>query len=702
MDLETKVQFIKGVGPKMAAKLDYLGVKTVRDLIFYFPRDYRDYTKISKIDDLGIENREYRIENNIKTIKAKIINISNRRTRRRRFTVTEAVVADDTGSIKVVWFNQPYLEKMLKAGSEVILNGKISYDNFSGQLQMESPNRAEKPKIVPIYPETVGITSYYIAKLVEKIKDLRLKIKEYLPEEIIKTNNLLNIQEAMLQIHQPESSTSLDKAKERLAFEELFLFSLQKQLSKRDVLFHKAPKMEIDEKFLKGFVKKLPFKLTDAQRKAAWRIIKDLESDKPMNRLLNGDVGSGKTVVAAMAAALVVKNGYRVALMAPTEILANQHFETLSKILKPHRISVGLLTGAHKSDHNIPDIIVGTHALIQDKIGLQNLGMVIIDEQHRFGVSQREKLLAPNENTNLTKIQNYKITNKISNLSIQQFNNSAYRPHYLSMTATPIPRTMSLVVFADLDVSVIDEMPADRKEITTRIVEPNGRDEAYEFIRAEIKKGHQAFVICPLIDESDIVKENLFDEDRKSVLKEYEKLSKEVFLDLKIAMLHGKLKSKEKEEVMSDFRNKKYDILVSTSVVEVGVDIPSATVMMIENAERFGLAQLHQFRGRVGRSDRQSYCLLFSGSNSEIARKRLSYMESVSSGFKLAEKDLELRGPGQLYGYQQSGFWDFKFASISDRIMIEKATEAAKEISNDIEKYPKLREKLTDVSHHLE
>jgi len=669
MELKTEVQFLHGVGPKMAEKLKKLGVETVRDLVYYFPRDYADYTKIIKIGDIGT------IDGSFQTIKAKIINIANRRTSRRRFTVTEAVVADDSGSLKVVWFNQPYLEKMLESGSDVILNGKISYDNFSGQLQMESPTRTNFPRIVPIYPETVGITSGYIGKLVSSIKNLVSGTKEYIPENIIENNRLLPINQAIMQLHFPESSQSIEKARERMAFDELFLFSLQKQLIKQEILIHKAPKMSIDEQFLKDFVESLPFKLTNAQRKAAWRIIKDLELSQPMNRLLNGDVGSGKTVVAAFAAAVVIKNGKRVALMAPTEILANQHYQTLTKILEPHGISVGLLTAANKSDHNLPDIIVGTHALIQDKVELENLGLVIIDEQHRFGVNQRNKLLRAR---------------------------NGFRPHFLSMTATPIPRTMSLVVFADLDVSVIDEMPADRKKIITRIVEPNGRGEAYEFIRKEVSNGCQVFVVCPLIEETETVKENLFEEDRKTVTKESARLQKEVFPDLRIAMLHGKLKSKEKEVIMADFKAKKFDILVSTSVVEVGVDIPGATVMMIENAESFGLAQLHQFRGRVGRNDMQSYCLLFSSSNSENARLRLSYMESVSSGFELAEKDLELRGPGQMYGYVQSGFWDFRFADIGDRIMIEKATEAAKTVASKIESFPDLLDKVGESAKHME
>lgn len=741
----------------MADRLDKLGVKTVHDLIFYFPRTYLDYTQITKIGKIATPAYgETRNDNH--TIKAKIINIANRRTSRRRFTVTEAVVADDTGSIKVVWFNQPFLEKMLKPGQEIVLNGKISFDPFSHQLQMESPNRASGPKIMPKYPETVGIRSGYISKLVSSIKNLVSSIEEYIPDQIIAKNSLFGLREAILQLHMPTNSGELAKARERMAFDELFLFSLQKQLSKQDVQVHKAPKMNIDEKFLKDFVSSLPFKLTDAQRKAAWQIIKDMTSDgqsviarpeaaaicsnskiasslaprndnsvKPMNRLLNGDVGSGKTVVAAFAAAVVIKNGFRVVLMAPTEILANQHFQTLSKILEPHGISVGLVTSAEnklkaKSEkcktitENLkdkkPEIIVGTHALLHLKEPVEDIGLVIIDEQHRFGVSQREKLLHPYQFTHST-------SSGQANKSKNEITNKPIRPHFLSMTATPIPRTISLVVFADLDVSVIDEMPADRKKIITRIVEPNGRSDAYEFIRKEVKLGHQIFVICPLIEEKEqgvrSMEQVLFEEDRKTVTKESERLKKEVFPDLRIAMLHGKLPAtpskggrglapggKSKQEIMEAFKKGEYDILVSTSVVEVGVDIPGATVMMIENAECFGLAQLHQFRGRVGRSDRQSYCLLFSASNSENARKRLSYMESVSSGFELAEKDLELRGPGTMYGYQQSGFWDFRFADIGDRIMIERTTEAAKAISPEINKYPKLMEKAGEKAKHLE
>ena len=683
MDLKTEIQLLHGVGPKLVQRLYKLGIKTVEDLLYFFPRIYNDYTNIVKIGSIGRE-----LADNV-TIKARIINIANRRTSRRRFTITEAVVADETGSIKVVWFNQPYLEKMLKAGQELSLNGKVVFDKFSGQLQMESPVKVGILKIAPVYPETIGLNSNFISKLVESSKHLVKDIEEYLPAEVIKKYQLKSIKEAIEHLHFPDSIDQLSKARDRMAFDELFYFSLQKQLAKKDVLVHRAPAMKINEDFLKEFVSSLPFELTKAQKKSAWQIIKDLSEEKPMNRLLNGDVGSGKTVVAAFAAAVVVKNGKRVALMAPTEILANQHFETLKRILEPCGINIALVTSAsqrnkkqvqtiQESNDMAIDFYIGTHALLHMKEPIKDLGLVIIDEQHRFGVNQREILL--------------------------KSKSEGIRPHYLSMTATPIPRTMSLVVFADLDVSVIDEMPKNRRQIITKVISSNEREKAYNFIRKEVKEGNQVFVVCPLIEEKTGETDSmvLFDEDKKTVTKESQRLQKEVFPDLKIGMLHGKMKSKEKDAVMQDFKAKKYDILVSTSVVEVGVDIPNATVMLIENAEAFGLAQLHQFRGRVGRSDKQSYCLLFSSSNSENARKRLSFMESISSGFKLAEMDLELRGPGQMHGYQQSGFWDFRFADIGDRIMIEKATEAAKEIASNIEQYPLVLDKLGDTGKHLE
>ena len=804
----------------MGAKLNKLGIETIEDLLFYWPRAYQDYTQITKIADLArnklqetprlcsgqASNKQFKNPNyqntnkanqaneaNFYTIRARIVGIANKRTSKRRFTITEAVVEDGTGSLKVIWFNQPYLVKMLKPGSEVILNGKVAYNYFSRDLVMESPNRTNKPKIVPVYAETEGISSFFISKLISSLISHFSFLEEHLPEQIIKQNNLLGLQDAILNIHQPQNSEMLERARERIAFDELFIMALRAQLSKIEVEQKIAPRIEIEERLLKEFTKELPFELTEDQKKAAWVIIKEMKGDieycsrpkaenygdknfspqsgsknidvtKPMNRLLNGDVGSGKTVVAAFAAYVAIKAGYRVALMAPTEILAQQHFETCCDILSKHGISVSLITssqtkinGTQRPQNNftestqkkireankVPmpesgsrhgvvgtnlaneasqaDLVIGTHALLQDKVDLKNIGLVIVDEQHRFGVKQRAALL---KNPNL-KIQN---PNKFQNPKSKKA--TSYKlpptslekvPHFLSMTATPIPRTLYLALFADLDLSVIKTMPIGRKEIKTRVVDEANRDKAYQFIRKQIEAGRQAFVICPLIEiknkisniknnendlsEHKMTAQELFDQERKSVTAEFDKLSKQIFPDLKIGMLHGRMKSKEKEAAMGEYSAGKVDILVSTSVVEVGVDIPNASIMMIEDAERFGLAQLHQFRGRVGRAEHQSYCFLFSATQNPTALSRLQAMEQTNDGFKLAELDLSNRGAGDIFGIMQSGDINLKMASLSDRVMIEKASSSAKEIvADDIKKYPMLVEKVKafEMGRHLE
>jgi ATP-dependent DNA helicase RecG len=910
IDLDTPVQFIKGVGPKMGAKLQKLGIEKVRDLLFYFPRTYLDYTKVTKIGDiehdahrsfppnghrrvintkaeiknnkhkLNIKNDEipWQARNDIKekltvlpageagnssklkavnadqlidgstdnyTIAGNIVGIANKRTRRRGFTVTEAVVEDGSGSIKAVWFNQPYLIKMLRAGSKVILNGKIKHDYYSGMMVMESPQRAERPKIVPIYPETAGVSSNYISKIVTRIlngtptdffhgKDTEgknpeavscqlLAVRDYLPEEIIKKNNLMGLREAVSILHQPENIESLNKAKRRMAFDELFLIALRSQIAKAELATLTAPRIEVSKEELLGFVKSLPFKLTDDQRKASWAIIKDLAGGdthrffspkghrkerseivydthrintkkghrklegeklksntqksyglglktydyvKPMSRLLNGDVGSGKTVVAAFAAFVAFKSGFRTLIMAPTAILANQHYKTLCEILEPHGVKVGIITSdtnklnmthtdlIHRKDTDeknqesrimnqekltaLPrrqagnslkpeaseaDVVVGTHALLHLKEPIKNVGLVVVDEQHRFGVEQRARIRKITHTDLFHSSLPAKDTDdfsKISDNSVNKINGC----HFLSMTATPIPRTMQLALFGDLDVSVIREMPKGRKPIETKFVAEKDRERTYEFIRDQIKAGRQAFVVCPLIEEeknenpkSEIRNPksvsparqaySLFDLDRKSVVKEYEKLDHEVFPNLKIGMLHGRMKAKEKDKVMTEFSAKRVDILVSTSVVEVGVDIANATIMMVEDAERFGLSQMHQFRGRVGRGEHQSYCFLFSATQSEKAKRRLETMEKVSDGFRLAEEDLAERGPGEIYGRAQSGMLDFKFADLSNMELIRQASESAKEA---IEKDPRLihhdglKEKLSEFveKSHME
>lgn len=690
--LDTDIQYLKGVGPKMAEKLHKLGIEKISDLIFHFPRIYKDYTQITKIRDIQISENQ--------SIKVRIVGIENKRTSRRRFTVTEAVVADETGSLQVVWFNQPYLKKMLKPGVELLLNGEVKYNRFSNSYVMESPDRAKKPSIVPVYPETKGVSSYYIVKLVSKIKDQISKIEEYLPKNILDDYDLMTYCSAIWQMHEPKDSQTLTKAKERLAFDELFFVALRARINKEALKNEQAPVLAVTEGEMKVFVESLPFELTDDQKKAAWTVALDLKGHEknpkpkklmpstciPMNRLLNGDVGSGKTVVAAFAIYIAYKAGYKSILMAPTQILANQHFETLKEILEPFGMKIALATADSKKNNQFSisncNLIVGTQAILYLKEKMEDAGLVIVDEQHRFGVNQRLKIkkLAKNDNK---------------------------APHFLSMTATPIPRSLYLSLFSDLNISRICQMPKGRKKIKTKFVEEKDREKAYDFIRKQIEAGRQAFVICSLIEEGNGEKkdkDNLFDVDQKSVIAEYEKLNKNVFPDKKIGMLHGRLKAKEKESIMGKFASGKLDILVSTSVVEVGVDVQNSTIMMIEDAERFGLAQLHQFRGRVGRGKYQSYCFVFSSTKNQKAIIRLKSFENILDGFKLSEIDLKNRGAGQIYGKIQSGHFDFIHADLGDRMLVRKATEAAENIVGNLRDYPKINRKLSEVesTRHME
>ncbi|MEK9156219.1 MAG: ATP-dependent DNA helicase RecG [Patescibacteria group bacterium] len=736
-DLGTTIQYLKGVGPKIAAKLEKLGIETISDLIFYWPRKYIDYTAITQIKGLsnGIFNDQFSVFNqvssfNIQTIKGKVLGVANKVTSRRQTQITEAVVEDGTGTIKLVWFNQPFLKQSLMAGSEWIFRGKVDYNSFTNEWTMEVLARVKEPCIVPIYPTTAGLSSNYIARLVGSLIDqycpslsTPLEINsartltsrppvatsknilgEFLPQDIITKYELLSLTAAIRQIHQPEDFNQIEAARRRLAFDELFLISLRSRLSKAELKHEQAPVIKFDEDKVRSFVNSLPYELTGDQRKATWQIIKDLNEEKPMNRLLNGDVGSGKTAVAAIASYAVIQSGYRVALMVPTEVLASQHYQTFCGLFSSKNISVGLLTSnskkttATQAGPQNANIIIGTHALLQKSVDLSNPGLIIIDEQHRFGVEQRRALLALG--------QKPKAEGKSPKPKSFGLKPSAeMRPHFLSMTATPIPRTLHLALFGDLDVSVINDKPKNRKEIKTRFVEPYNRTKAYDFIRRQISAGRQAFVVCPLIEESEEENTDLFGLDKKSVVKESERLQKEIFPEFKVAMLHGKMKPKEKDSILSDFATKKFDILVSTSVIEVGIDIPNATVMMIEDAERFGLAQIHQFRGRVGRGEYQSFCFLFSSTRSVKSIERLDSLEKISDGFKLAEIDLLTRGPGDVLGKLQSGRVELKMASFSDKITIEQAGTAAQSVIHDgIEKHHRLRERLAEFesSKHFE
>ncbi|MFH1536365.1 MAG: ATP-dependent DNA helicase RecG, partial [Patescibacteria group bacterium] len=632
---------LSGVGQATAAKLKKINLETISDLILYYPKEWKDLTNISNICDLQ-DGEEV-------TIKATIELIESKRAWKKRMNFCEALVHDDTGSIKILWFNQTYITKTLSPQDEIYLSGKVNTNKYGQHMTnpvYEKTNKKETThtaRIVPSYPLTKGVTHKQLRFLISNALEKADKIPEWMPEKIIKKYNLCDLAWAYKNLHFPDNFSDLEVAKNRLKFDELFLIQLYSQKSREELKKQKATKIKFHEGKIKQFVESLPFKLTDDQKKASFKILKDLEKEKPMNRLLEGDVGSGKTIVAAIAMLNVALNGQQSVFMAPTEILAEQHYKTLSELLPDEKIS--LITKSKKKKLLNSNIFIGTHALIQKTVEFEDLALAIIDEQHRFGVDQR-KTLKDKSGDNKT------------------------IPHLLSMTATPIPRSLALTIYGDLDLSIILEKPKNRKPIISKLVNENKRENAYQFINNQIKKGQQVFVICPLIEESDKL-------GVKSVTEEYKKLSKDIFPDLRIEMLHGKLKSDEKEQIMNDFHDKKNDILVSTSVIEVGIDIPNATVMMIEGADRFGLAQLHQFRGRVGRSDIQSYCFVFTDNKTQKTKERLNLFVQSDNGFELAEYDLQLRGPGDVYGTQQSGFLDaLKLATLADHHLISQTKEA--------------------------
>ncbi len=694
MNLENSVRSLPHVGKKYQKRLKKLQIETVKDLLYHFPHRYEDFSNVITIKKIKGEG-EF-------CTKGKIKEINTIRTKKKKMYLTEAVLEDDTGSIRATWFNQPYIEKNLEEGNQVFLAGKT---NFRGKklyfsnpsYEKVSPNPTHTGRLVPIYPETEGISSKWLRYIVKKALS-STQIKEFLPQSVLKDNTLLNLSKCLHQIHFPDSKEKLKKAQDRFSFEELFKLSLIVLGRKMSLLRKKSIPIPIKTKKIKKFVENLPFELTQDQKKAAWKTLKDLSSKRPMNRLLEGDVGSGKTVVAVIAALNTAFANLQSAFMAPTEILAQQHFQETSKFLKDYNIKIGLLTGKdeklfYKKEKNISradllkklkegkiDILIGTHALITNKVKFKKVGFIILDEQHRFGVEQRAKLC-------------------------KQKN---YVPHLLSMTATPIPRSLALTVYGDLNLSIIKEMPKGRKKIITKIVTSKERKETYNFIRNEAKKGHQTFVICPRIEANDNDKEKKGDWQKvRTVKEEYKKLDKEIFPNLKVGIIHGRKKTKKKEKAMKKFKKGEIDILVATSMIEVGIDVPNATIMAIEGAERFGLSQLHQFRGRVGRSGYQSYCFLFPTSKDIKGKERLELLTKSEDGFELAEKDLELRGPGDLTGLKQWGAPDLKMASLKDKEKIEKARETAKKIIQkdpDLNNYPNLKKEIANYNRkiHLE
>ncbi|MFA6410879.1 MAG: ATP-dependent DNA helicase RecG [Candidatus Buchananbacteria bacterium] len=685
IDLTTPVSAISRVGKTTASRLKKLGIETVEDLIFYYPFRWQDFSQIFDIASLKPEQ--------IVTVRGKIQLITNRRSFAKRKMLTEALVSDQTGSVKVIWFNQPFLTKVLAPGDEVFLSGKADFDRYTLQLvnpiyEKVSKDTTHTARLVPIYSLTSNLTQKQIRFLIKTVLPAVNLIQEWLPESLLKEFKLLGLHSALKQIHFPDDKKTLAKAINRLKFDELFLFQLQIILGKNEIASSQAIPIKFFEQKTRDFVSALPFQLTNDQKKVAWKIISDLQIPRPMNRLLEGDVGSGKTVVAALAMLNVALNQKQAVLMAPTEILASQHYKNICSLFEKTEIKIGLMTKSQKqigqetvSKKKIIDdlsrgdinLVVGTHALIQDDIAFKDLVLAVIDEQHRFGVGQRKILR-------------------------QKSGNCQDLPHLLSMTATPIPRSLALTFCGDLDLSIIREMPKERKKIITKVVDSKNRKLAYDFVREQVKLGRQIFVICPLIDPSDKL-------GVKSVTTEYEKLKKEIFPDLKIDMLHGKLKSADKEQIMQDFLAKKSDILVATSVVEVGVDVPNASVMLIEGSERFGLAQLHQFRGRVGRSSHQSYCFLFTDSQTQKTKERLEALVTAKDGFELAEFDLKFRGPGEIYGTIQSGFPEFKLAELTDYELVQKAKSAAEKIlADDLNNYPLLKQKMNQFAKkiHLE
>ena len=668
MNLTTPLANIKGVGPKISDQLAKAGLHTVGDLLMFLPRKHEDFTGVTPINQ---------IQPGKVTIKARCEAISTRHVRR-GMQVTTAVLADESGKLNAAWFNQGYRVQQLGGTSdEFYFSGTFEYNYSKYQLTNPSAELAKDmgavqgDRLLPVYHMRAGLKSNVLRKIYATLKPLMTVLPETLPESVIKSEKLMSRAAAVTAMHFPEKLQDVQAARERLGFEELFHMLLASQLNKQDNQKLDGIAMPFDQKAVKEFVSALPFALTNAQRKAAWQIIQDFESAVPMNRLLQGDVGSGKTVVAALAARQAAVAGYQTAVMAPTEILARQHAATLAALLEPFGVTVGLLIGGVKGKareliydgikNGSVAVVVGTHALIQDTLQFHSLGFVVIDEQHRFGVEQRQKLL-----------------------------NKAHKmPHLLAMTATPIPRSLALTLYGELEVSILDEKPANRKPIITKIVNPVSAPKVYEHIDEQVGSGRQAYIICSLIDENP-------DNDLKSVEAEYKKIKNSVFNHRSIGLLHGKMKPAEKEQVMQDFKDKKYDILVSTTVVEVGVDVSNATLIMIENADRFGLSQLHQLRGRVGRSDLQSYCYLMM-STSKKPTERLREVEKSNDGFYLAEADLKLRGPGEIYGKAQHGALNLQIATLADTQLIKRASDAAKRFvasNEDILQYKDLVEQV--------
>lgn len=647
---------LQGVGPKIAQTLNKLKLFSLGDLLWHLPRRYDDYSRLKPISRLWYGEDV--------TVIAMIENIQLRNVRKGSQKLVEARVSDGSGTLRISWFNQAWLARRLSAGKSIVLSGKI--DQYLGHLVMNNPEwelveqqNLHTNRIIPVYPLTAGISNKWLRRIIHTVVDrMTSRIPDPLPDSVLAAADLMMLGNALQQIHFPDSQLALAQAQHRLAFDEMLYLQMGVLRQKHDWEKLETAPIPCSEDWLQTFLSRLPYKLTEAQQKAITDISADLASSRPMNRLLQGDVGSGKTIVAAAALGITAASGAQAALMAPTSILAEQHYRTLTGLLPEAagieagqiRLLLGGTSAAERSeiDTGLQDgsirIVIGTHALIEGPVQFKDLKLAIIDEQHRFGVQQRALLRSKGDNPNL-----------------------------LVMTATPIPRSLSLTVFGDLDLSVIDEMPPGRQPIETRVLFPAERMRAYTFLNAQIKKGHQAYIIYPLVEESEKI-------EAPAAVEEHARLQAEIFPEYQIGLLHGRMRPDQKDEVMQRFNRGEDQILVSTSVVEVGVDVPNATVMMIEGANRFGLAQLHQFRGRVGRGEVESFCLLLPESADDIGNERLKSMEATNDGFRLAELDLQQRGPGDFLGTRQSGYADLHLADITDLKMIEKARREARRL----------------------
>jgi ATP-dependent DNA helicase RecG len=709
MDINSSLEENFRLTERQKRGLGKLGLKTIRDLLFYFPSRYENFSARKNIIDLQ--------EGDKTTVYGKISDLKMEKSWQRKMPLSHAVISDFTGAIRAVWFHQPYVANILRNGDKVALTGKIGRNKNGLYLANPSYEKISSYEalgkgaaFLAIYPETPGITSRWLRFAIQKILKTTIEYPpDPLPLEILNQYHLPSLKSALIFIHTPQKLGDAEAARKRFSFEEVFFIQLSRLKERAENEKKHSFDIKIREKDLRNFLSIFPFELTSAQKKAINHIVADLQSGKPMSRLLEGDVGSGKTAVAIAATYAVVNNGLQVAYMAPTEILSQQHFQSFINYFSQLRLTtaknsafggitwqakIGLITSSEckkypskvsprEATHisrtqllkwvengEIP-ILIGTHSLIQDKVKFKNLALVIIDEQHRFGTRQRA-ILASRKSEQI--------------------------PHLLSMTATPIPRTLALTIYSDLDLSLLDEMPPARQKIITKIIEPSQRHNAYEQIRGEIKKGRQAYVICPLIESGKLEAKNVTDEARR--------LQKDIFPELKIGLLHGKMLPKEKEKILQDFRKNKIQILVSTSVIEVGIDVPNATIIVIEGAERFGLAQLHQLRGRVMRSIYQPYCFIFSDSRAQKTKERLNALLSAKNGFALAEYDLQFRGPGELSGAKQWGVSDIAMEALKNIKMVEASRlESQKLLQQDpeLKNYPLIRERLKNQNHfHFE